>query len=162
MDAPFPGADRLIGISMESAVRLVPVCLAATLLLAPGCRQPDAGPSGMITTATGLAYQDLVVGTGPAPAVGQVCVVEVLGWLEEGGTRGRLLLDSRKRGYPFTFPLGVGRVIKGWDEGLATMKVGGKRLLRVPPALGYTVAEAGADFPADATLLFELELVRVR
>lgn len=148
---------------MEPAVRLFAMCFATTLIfLAPGCRTPATAPPDMTLTPTGLSYRDLVIGTGPALKVGQVCMVEVLGWIEEGGTKGRLLLDTRKRGYPDTFPFGVGRVIKGWDEGLTTMRVGGKRLLRVPAQLGYSPAEAGADVPAEATLLFEIELVGIR
>jgi peptidylprolyl isomerase len=85
-----------------------------------------------------------------------------MGWVEEQGARGHLFLDTRKRGYPDLFPLGVGRVIKGWDEGLATMKKGGRRLLRVPPALGYAPGELRGDIPAGATLLFELELLEIR
>ena len=82
--------------------------------------------------------------------------------MEEHGRKGGVILDTRKRGYPATFPLGVGRVIKGWDEGLATMKKGGKRLLRVPPNLGYSPAEAGKDIPPGATLLFEIEVIDIR
>jgi peptidylprolyl isomerase len=85
-----------------------------------------------------------------------------MGWVEENGRKGRVILDTRKRGYPATFPFGVGRVIKGWDEGLVTMKKGGKRLLRVPPALGYSAGEAGQDIPLGATLIFELEVLDIR
>ena len=89
-------------------------------------------------------------------------MVEVLAWIEQDGRKGTLFLDTRKRGWPATFPLGVKRVIQGWDEGVATMKVGGRRLLRVPPALGYSAREAGRDIPADANLIFEVELIEVR
>jgi peptidylprolyl isomerase len=85
-----------------------------------------------------------------------------MGWVEEKGAKGHVFLDTRKRGFPATFPVGVGRVIKGWDEGLLTMKQGGKRLLRVPPSLGYSPQEAGQDIPPGATLIFELELVAIR
>jgi peptidylprolyl isomerase len=85
-----------------------------------------------------------------------------MGWVEEQGAKGRVFLDTRKRGYPDLFPLGVGRVIKGWDEGLATMKKGGRRLLRVPPTLSYAPGELRGDIPAGATLLFELELLEIR
>lgn len=147
-------------------MRAAPFCLASLLLaLVPACRPPvgaGAPEIAFTTTPSGLGFVDLVVGTGASPRTPQVCVVEVYGWLEEQGQKGRVILDTRKRGYPATFPLGVGRVIKGWDEGLATMKKGGKRLLRVPPALGYSAWEAGSDIPAGATLLFELELVEIR
>jgi FKBP-type peptidyl-prolyl cis-trans isomerase len=116
----------------------------------------------MTATASGLLYADLAEGQGPFPKVGQTCVVHALGWVEEGGRAGRLFLDTRKRGYPDTFPLGVGRVIPGWDEGLGGMKKGGRRLLRVPPALGYSAKELGDDLPAGATLRFELELIDIR
>jgi FKBP-type peptidyl-prolyl cis-trans isomerase len=89
-------------------------------------------------------------------------VVHVQGWVEEQGQKGRSFTDTRKRGFPHVFPLGGERVIKGWEEGLATMQPGGRRQLRVPPALGYSKAELGRDIPEGATLLFELELVEVR
>jgi peptidylprolyl isomerase len=89
-------------------------------------------------------------------------VLEARGWVEEKGGKGQPFLDTHKRGFPAIFPLGVGRVIKGWDEGIATMKPGGKRLLRVPPALGYTPNEAGRDIPPGATVIFEVELVEIR
>lgn len=140
--------------------------LAILLLAAPfGCRTPEASAPpqpALITAPSGLGIADLVVGTGASPRLAQPCVIEVMGWIEENGHRGRIILDTRKRGYPVTFPLGVGRVIKGWDEGLATMKKGGKRLLRVPPALGYSAWEAREDIPPEATLLFEVELIDIR
>lgn len=119
-------------------------------------------PSNLIQAKSGLKYVDLVEGTGPSPKVGQVCVVEYKGWLARGLRKGKLFVDTRKRGYPAEFPFGVGRVIKGWDEGMATMRAGGKRLLVVPPALGYNAREAGSDIPVNATLIFELELVALR
>ncbi len=162
-------------------MRLAPCCLTALLALLPfGCRPPQAaGPAPAVvapppaapatlpalawtTTPSGLGIQDLVVGNGATPALAQVCVVEVLAWIEQDGRKGTLFLDTRKRGWPATFPLGVKRVIQGWDEGVATMKVGGRRLLRVPPALGYSAREAGRDIPADANLIFEVELIEVR
>ncbi len=131
-------------------------------LLAPGCRSPQAGTSTWTTTPSGLGIIDLVQGQGPSPRLAQTVVVEAMGWIEEGGTKGRSFLDTRKRGFPNSFPLGGGRVIKGWEEGLATMKKGGKRLLRVPPALGYSSWELGNDIPAGSTLIFELELIDIR
>lgn len=148
-----------------------------TCLSIGACRPPQVSPAGAapgappavpapaqawILTSTGLGYRDLVVGQGPSPRVAQTCVVEVLAWLEQDGKPGTLFMDTRKRGWPATFPLGVKRVIPAWDEGIATMKVGGKRLLRVPPALGFTAREAGQDIPPDATLLCEIELVELR
>jgi len=138
------------------------VCLVS---LAPfGCKSPQtSAPSASWTTSsTGLGMQDLAPGEGPSPRPGQTCVVYAKGWVEASGNQGATFLDTRKRGFPDVFPIGVGRVIKGWDEGLATMKKGGKRLLRVPPGLGYSPAELGRDIPAGATLIFELELLEIR
>lgn len=127
-----------------------------------GCKTPQSSLPSWSTSPSGLGMVDLVPGEGPSPTLGQVCVTEAMGWIEEKGDKGRLFLDTRKRGFPDSFPLGVSRVIKGWDEGIATMKKGGKRLLRVPPALGYSPQEAGNDIPPDATLIFELELIAIR
>jgi peptidylprolyl isomerase len=142
------------------------VCLSALCLIATiGCRHPDGmKPSQQILDASpsGLEMTDLLVGQGASPNLGQTCVIEVLGWFEEAGGQKRIILDTRKRGYPASFPLGVGRVIKGWEQGLATMKKGGKRLLRVPPSLGYSPAEAGSDIPSGTILYFEVELVDIR
>lgn len=99
-----------------------------------GCRSPQTGAAAWTTLPSGLGVLDLAPGQGPSPRIGQTCNVEAQGWIEEGGAKGRSFLDTRKRGFPDTFPLGGGRVIKGWEEGLATMKKGGRRLLRVPPA----------------------------
>ena len=123
---------------------------------------PTSGLATWSTTASGLGTLDLVQGEGASPRLGQTCVVEAMGWIEEGGAKGRVFMDTRKRGYPNSFPVGVGRVIKGWDEGLATMKKGGKRQLRVPPSLGYSPQELGHDIPAGSTLIFELELIDIR
>lgn len=119
-------------------------------------------PTSWTTSPSGLGIQDLVPGEGPSPRLGQTCVVDSKGWVETPEGRGTIFLDTRKRGFPDIFPLGGGRVILGWEEGLATMKKGGKRLLRVPPSLGYSPRELGRDIPPDATLLFELELLDIR
>lgn len=116
----------------------------------------------MLTTASGLQFEDTVEGTGATPATGQVCEMHYTGWLWENGAKGKQFDSSRGRGQPFTFPLGQGRVIKGWDEGVATMKVGGSRTLLIPPALGYGDRGAGGAIPPGATLLFEVELLGVR
>ncbi len=102
-----------------------------------------------------------MVGTGAQPATGQTCRMHYTGWLWENGAKGAKFDSSLDRGQPFTFPLGMGRVIKGWDEGVATMKVGGKRTLLIPAALGYGAAGAGGVIPGGATLLFEVELLGV-
>ena len=110
---------------------------------------------------SGLSYEDTVVGTGPAPAKGQTCKMHYTGWLWVNGAKGAKFDSSLDRGRPFEFPLGMGRVIQGWDEGIATMKVGGKRTLLIPPALGYGAAGAAGVIPGGATLLFEVELLGV-
>ena len=115
----------------------------------------------MEKTASGLSYEDTVVGTGPSPARGQTCVMHYTGWLWVNGAKGAKFDSSLDRGQPFEFPLGMGRVIKGWDEGVATMKVGGKRTLLIPAQLGYGDRGAGGKIPPGATLLFEVELLRV-
>ncbi len=127
-----------------------------------GCKSPQTLASNWTTLPSGLGIVDLVPGQGPSLKLGQTCVIEVMGWIEEGGKQGHVFLDTRKRGFPNSFPVGVGRVIKGWDEGLGSMKKGGKRLLRVPPSLGYSPRELGQDIPAGSILIFELELVDLR
>ncbi|MGL4574812.1 MAG: FKBP-type peptidyl-prolyl cis-trans isomerase [Burkholderiaceae bacterium] len=111
----------------------------------------------MRTTASGLQIQDVVEGKGEAAAAGQNAKVHYTGWLWEGGKRGAKFDSSVDRGQPFNFPLGAGRVIKGWDEGVQGMKVGGKRILTSPPELGYGVRGAGTVIPPNATLQFEVE-----
>ena len=108
-------------------------------------------------SASGLEYEDIREGTGAAPQTGQTAVVHYVGTL----TDGQKFDSSRDRGQPFSFPLGMGRVIKGWDEGVATMKVGGIRKLTIPPHLGYGAQGAGGVIPPNATLVFEVELLDV-
>lgn len=108
-----------------------------------------------VTTESGLKYEDIVVGTGVSPQPGHQVTVHYTGTLEDG-TKFDSSLD---RGQPFTFPIGAGRVIKGWDEGVMTMKVGGKRKLVIPPQLGYGARGAGGVIPPNATLVFEVELL---
>jgi peptidylprolyl isomerase len=111
-----------------------------------------------VTTGTGLKYYDLEEGDGASPQPGQTAVVHYTGWLEDG-TKFDSSLD---RGEPFSFAVGAGRVIKGWDEGVATMKVGGKRQLVIPPELGYGQRGGGNVIPPNATLIFEVELLEVQ
>jgi len=109
------------------------------------------------TTASGLTIDDIVVGNGAAAAAGQKVKVHYTGWL----TNGTKFDSSKDRNDPFVFPLGAGSVIKGWDEGVQGMKVGGKRKLTIPPALGYGARGAGGVIPPNATLVFEVELLGV-
>ena len=111
-----------------------------------------------VTTATGLMYEDLVVGDGGSPTPGQTVIVHYTGWL----TNGTKFDSSVDRGQPFTFPIGQQRVIKGWDEGVMTMKIGGKRKLTIPPELGYGPRGAGGVIPPNATLVFEVELLGLK
>lgn len=111
----------------------------------------------MMTTTTGLKYVDEVEGTGPSPAKGKKVKVHYTGWL----TNGTKFDSSVDRGEPFEFTLGIGQVIKGWDEGVSTMKVGGKRKLTIPPDLGYGVNGTGSVIPPNATLVFDVELLSI-
>ncbi len=113
--------------------------------------------SDIVTTPSGLKYRDIQVGEGPTPQVGQTVFVHYTGTLESGTK----FDSSRDRGQPFSFKLGVGQVIKGWDEGLSTMKVGGRRELIIPPDLGYGARGAGGVIPPNATLIFDVELLRI-
>ncbi len=115
-----------------------------------------------VTLPSGLKYQDEVVGTGPEPKAGQQVTVQYTGWLDEGGKKGKKFDSSRDRNQPFSFPLGAGQVINGWDEGVATMKTGGKRTLIIPPQLGYGARGAGGVIPPNATLMFDVELLAVK
>ena len=141
--------------------------LLAVIGLASGCGgEKTAAPSNAApqkvsgsptTTATGLQYWDIVTGSGPTAIPGSTVKVHYSGFL----TDGTKFDSSRDRGEPFSFPLGAGQVIKGWDEGVAGMKVGGQRQLRIPPALGYGAQGAGGAIPPNATLVFDVELLGV-
>lgn len=115
----------------------------------------------MITTASGLQYEDTVEGTGAEAKAGQRVSVHYTGWLYKDGVTGKKFDSSKDRGQPFAFPLGGGRVIRGWDEGVQGMKVGGTRRLVIPSDLGYGASGAGGVIPPNATLLFEVELLGV-
>jgi peptidylprolyl isomerase len=115
-----------------------------------------------MTTASGLQISDTTVGTGASPKAGQTCVMHYTGWLYEDGKKGKKFDSSVDRNEPFEFPIGQKRVIAGWDEGVATMKVGGKRTLIIPPALGYGARGAGGAIPPNATLMFDVELLAVK
>ena len=113
----------------------------------------------MITTPSGLQYEDTAPGTGAEAKPGQHVHVHYTGWLYENGRQGAKFDSSLDRNDPFAFSLGAGMVIKGWDEGVAGMKVGGKRTLIIPPQLGYGARGAGGVIPPNATLKFDVELL---
>jgi peptidylprolyl isomerase len=137
--------------------------LAAGLAFCGGITGASLAQTGKATTTpSGLQIADTKVGTGASPRTGQTCVMHYTGWLYENGQKGKKFDSSVDRGEPFEFPIGAGRVIKGWDEGVATMKVGGKRTLIIPPALGYGARGAGGVIPPNATLIFDVELLGVK
>jgi peptidylprolyl isomerase len=154
--------------SVRRAMRIRAATLLAVLaaFFALACERTPAPESGkattmaenMETTPSGLQYVDLKVGTGASPKPGQTTVVHYTGWLVDG----KKFDSSKDRGQPFTFAVGRGQVIKGWDEGVATMKVGGTRKLVIPPDLAYGARGAGGVIPPNATLTFEVELLEVR
>jgi FKBP-type peptidyl-prolyl cis-trans isomerase FkpA len=118
----------------------------------------------MITTASGLQYEDTVTGSGDAATPGQRVKVHYTGWLHDPASesnRGRKFDSSKDRGDPFSFQLGAGHVIGGWDEGVQGMRVGGTRVLVIPPELGYGARGAGGVIPPNATLVFEVDLLAV-
>ena len=118
-----------------------------------------SGETTITTMPSGLGYEDHVVGTGDMPQKGQMVTVHYTGWLSEEGAKGKKFDSSRDRGQPFAFKLGVGQVIAGWDQGVATMQVGGQRTLLIPAALGYGGRGAGSVIPPGATLIFDVELL---
>jgi len=142
---------------------------AAFSLLAAGLAAATIHPatahaqgSKMTTLPSGLQIIDTVVGSGNQPKPGQTCVMHYTGWLYENGAKGKKFDSSLDRGQPFEFQIGAGRVIRGWDEGVATMKVGGKRTLIIPANLGYGARGAGGVIPPNATLMFDVELLGLK
>ena len=125
-------------------------------ILTPARAQP------VMTTPSGLKIIDTQPGTGASPKSGQTCVMHYTGWLYENATKGKKFDSSVDRNEPFAFKIGVGQVIRGWDEGVSTMKVGGKRTLIIPPELGYGARGAGGVIPPNATLMFDVELLSIK
>lgn len=115
----------------------------------------------MNTTPSGLKYSDSTVGTGTEAVSGKTVDVHYTGWLDDAGNKGKKFDSSVDRGEPFSFSLGAGEVIKGWDEGVAGMKIGGKRTLFIPASLGYGARGAGGVIPPNANLIFDVELLGV-
>jgi peptidylprolyl isomerase len=131
------------------------------LAAAPLERRPALAASE-VTTPSGLRVIDVKPGTGPVPQAGQTVTVNYTGWLFVDGKKGQKFDSSLDRNQPFSFTLGQGQVIKGWDEGVATMHVGGKRTLIIPPDLGYGASGAGGVIPPNATLIFDVDLLGVK
>ena len=150
----FPRAGNLLAFTFVAGLSAVFASGLSTTAFAQ--------PGKTMTTASGLQITDNVVGTGAQPRNGQTCVMHYTGWLYENGAKGKKFDSSVDRNEPFEFPLGQGRVIAGWDQGVATMKVGGKRTLIVPPQLGYGAQGAGGVIPPNATLMFDVELLGVK
>ena len=115
----------------------------------------------MITTDSGLQYEDTTAGSGAEARAGQYVTVHYTGWLYNDGAKGAKFDSSKDRNDPFQFGLGQGMVIRGWDEGVQGMKIGGTRVLVIPPQLGYGARGAGGVIPPNATLMFEVELLGV-
>ena len=135
-------------------------CLALSVVAMTGVAAADANG---VTTPSGLKYVDTVVGTGEPSVVGKKAIMQYTGWLDAGnGAKGKKFDSSLDRNEPFPFTLGKGEVIKGWDEGVQGMKVGGKRTLFIPAGLGYGARGAGGAIPPNANLIFDVELVGVK
>ena len=115
-----------------------------------------------VTTSSGLQIIDTKAGAGASPRPNQTVVVHYTGWLYVNGAKGKKFDSSVDRNEPFEFPVGAGRVIRGWDEGVGSMKVGGKRTLIIPPQLGYGASGAGGVIPPNATLIFDVELLGLK
>jgi peptidylprolyl isomerase len=141
--------------------RILVSAILLALAAVPLASQP-AQAAGEVTTPSGLRIIDVTPGTGPVPHAGQTVTVNYTGWLFVDGKKGKKFDSSLDRGEPFSFTLGEGQVIKGWDEGVATMHVGGKRTLIIPPDLGYGASGAGGVIPPGATLIFDVDLLGVK
>ena len=143
-------------IACTAAFALAFACLATHSASAE-----DKGSFMSTTTPSGLEHTDTVTGTGASPTKGQTCVMHYTGWLRENGVKGTKFDSSHDRGQPFQCVIGTGRVIKGWDQGLIGMKVGGKRKLFVPAHLAYGERQMGAVIKPNSNLIFEIELLEV-
>ncbi len=141
---------------------LAAFCLVTASVFATTPSAMAQSPGKTMTTSSGLQITDSKVGAGATPKPGQTAVVHYTGWLYQDGAKGKKFDSSVDRGQPFEFPLGQRRVIGGWDEGVATMKVGGKRTLIIPPELGYGARGAGGVIPPNATLIFDIELLDLK
>jgi peptidylprolyl isomerase len=159
---------RIAGVTAVMLCTLLAACDAPSKPSASSEPSPASAATAtgsemnFTTTSSGLQYTDTQEGSGASPKTGQTCVMHYTGWLYQNGAKGQKFDSSVDRGQPFEFTIGVGQVIKGWDEGVATMKVGGKRTLIIPPELGYGARGAGGVIPPNATLLFDVELLGLK
>ena len=155
------GVEKLLILLLLAAAVAIPACSQKETQVVPAEQKQavQAAPGEELhKLPSGLAYVDLVKGSGPMPAPGKTVTVHYTGWLADGTK-----FDSSKdRNQPFTFVIGTGQVIPGWDEGVMTMKVGGKRKLIIPPDLAYGAEGAGGVIPPNATLTFEVILLDVK
>lgn len=140
-------------------MKKVPVLILAFLSLVLSTTHSAYGD--IMKNDSGLRYEDTQVGTGAEAQAGKSVTVHYTGWLDDDGKKGTKFDSSVDRGTPFDFPLGAGRVIKGWDEGVSGMKIGGKRTLYIPSALGYGARGAGGVIPPNANLIFDVELIEI-
>jgi peptidylprolyl isomerase len=153
------GAQAIKGSAMKKMMTLCFLLVFSSVTTLVAQETKSAAPKAKaVTTRSGLKYEDAVVGTGAKPKTGQTVVVNYTGWL----TNGTKFDSSFDRDKPFSFVLGRGEVIKGWDEGVASMRVGGKRKLTIPPELGYGQKGAGGVIPPNATLIFDVELLEAK
>jgi peptidylprolyl isomerase len=143
------------------SIRIASAAAALALFAAAIAPAASAAETHTVTLASGLKYTDTKVGTGPAAKSGDKVVMQYTGWLDENGKKGKKFDSSFDHGKPFTFTLGAHQVIPGWDEGIVGMKAGGERTLIIPPDLAYGSQGADSVIPPNATLLFDVELVRV-
>jgi peptidylprolyl isomerase len=156
------GRDKMRAFAAAGLMALAALFMGCTATSEPPALEAKAEPQApTFNFASGLRVSDIKVGTGAGPKPGQTCVMHYTGWLYQNGQKGAKFDSSVDRGKPFEFPLGRGAVIKGWDEGVASMKVGGRRTLIIPPDLGYGSVGAGS-IPPFATLIFEVELLAVK
>jgi peptidylprolyl isomerase len=151
----IPRASALAAVAFSAVLACVFAAAAPTTVIAQ-----TTGKT--MTTPSGLQIEDTKAGTGATPRTGQTCVMHYTGWLYQDGAKGKKFDSSLDRGEPFEFVIGTHQVIAGWDEGVATMQVGGKRTLIIPPNLGYGARGAGGVIPPNATLIFEVELLGVK
>jgi peptidylprolyl isomerase len=147
---------------MRLSSLIVVIALAGPLVVGASTQAAAQAAGSTMTTASGLQITDTQVGTGATPRPGQICVMHYTGWLYVNGAKGKKFDSSVDHGQPFEFPIGRHQVIAGWEEGVASMKVGGKRTLIIPPDLGYGARGAGGVIPPNATLIFDVELLDVK